>query len=133
MSLYLGKSHPIWWQPGIEAAIGKAQANNASFITCSRLLNCVGTAIRTDFIPYIVNSPQQPHAYPIDEHITEVATRYLPQPAVAYTFPSLVDHADTPSVIRQHNDGMPRPPGRKAWLTGPRSHWDSTTVELTAS
>lgn len=130
LSLYLGQGFPIWWQPGIKQAIDKAEANNASYIVTHTLLHCVGVAIRTDFVPMITGTPQQPHAWPIDEHISYVAQRHLPQPAIAYTFPSLINHADGPTVIRTHNDGMERPPGRTAWRTGPRDTWNDTTVDM---
>lgn len=137
ISLYLGKTLPIcrlveqrlmMVQECIPRAVEKAQANNASFITAPVLLHCVGVAIRTELVPSLLAMP--PQALPIDEHITRWAQ--WQHHSIAYTWPSLVDHADGESVIRQHqrNDGMPRPPGRKAWAVGSRDAWDSTTVSL---
>jgi GR25 family glycosyltransferase involved in LPS biosynthesis len=129
VSLYLGKAYPVWWQPRIQVAIEHAQAERASFIVAKHLLHCVGVAIKTPLVPYVVRTPQQPHAWPIDEHIGMVAQRHFQQPAIAYTWPSLVDHEDGPT-LQQHNDGLPRTPGRKAWLTGTREQWDSSTVHM---
>jgi hypothetical protein len=48
---------------------------------------------------------------------------------VAYTVPSLVDHADGPTLV-QHRDSSVREPGRVAWKTGTRRKWDSNSVPL---
>lgn len=47
----------------------------------------------------------------------------------AYTLPSLVDHADGPSV-HQHQDGIPRTLPRKAWRTGTRDVWTTKAIEM---
>jgi hypothetical protein len=127
VSLYLGRKFPQWWQQHIATAIERVQTINASYIVTDYLLHCVGVAVKTDFIPCIVDRPTH---LPIDEHISEAARRYLNKPSVAYTWPSLVDHEDGPPVISAHNDGTPRTPGRKAWHAGPRQHWDSTTAPM---
>ena len=129
VSLYLGRQFPIWAQDKIPPAIEKLQANNACYIIAPYLLHCVGVAIKTEHIPSLLTTHYQ--ALPIDEHITRWAQWRFEQPAVAYTWPSLVNHNDAlPSVIGTHNDAIPRTPGRTAWHTGGRQQWTSDNVEM---
>lgn len=126
VSLYLGKQRPPWAQHGIATAINKATTDNADWIISTRLLHAVGYAIKTDLLPSLLafTTPA-----PVDQHITAWATTY--GHTVSYTWPSLVDHADLPTVIEQHPDGQPRPPGRTAWTTAPHPTWSTRSVTLT--
>jgi hypothetical protein len=64
---------------------------------------------------------------PIDENIGQWSRRQgWP---IAYTVPSLVDHADGPTLIT-HPDGAEREPGRVAWRTGTHFTWNSDAVEV---
>jgi len=122
LSFYLGTGYPRYWQPGIGKAIQKADALNAPWILSEHLLHAVAYAIRTDLIPDLLANAQQ---LPIDDLITDWA-RTNGHP-VAYTFPSLADHQDGPTVIparaeRQHP--------RRAWRTGTRTTWHGPTTTL---
>jgi len=64
---------------------------------------------------------------PIDESISHYATRN--RVLVGYTHGSLVQHADTPSVIVRHRDKLPRPPGRVAYQLG-ATEWTDKAVKL---
>lgn len=124
-SLYLGQLRPPQFQNAIRAATRRADAENADWIISTHLLHAVGYAIRTDLIPSLLafTSP-----LPIDQHISAWAQQY--GHTTAYAWPSLVDHADGPTVIPTHPDGKPRTPGRVAWKTGPHPNWTTRTVPL---
>ena len=124
VSLYLGRQRPPQYQPAIATAVRAADDADASWIVGTRLLHAVGYAIRTDLLPSLLDFPL---TLPIDEHIS--AWAQLHGHVVSYTWPSLVDHADLPTVVA-HRDGEPRPPGRVAWRTGSRDVWTSASVPL---
>lgn len=113
VSLYLGKLRPQWAQDRVANAITQAQTEHADWIVSSYLLHAVGYAIKTDLLPSLLHYPPSP--LPIDEHITRWGKTY--GHLTAYAWPSLVEHADTPTVIQVHPDNQPRVPGRTAWRT----------------
>jgi hypothetical protein len=91
------------------------------------LLHGVGYAIRSDVLPAVVNYDS---GLPADQHISRAIRKLGFQ--VAYTVPSLVDHADVPPVIVSRPDGDARGPGRVAWRTGVRDIWTPVSVALGA-
>ncbi|AVJ50749.1 hypothetical protein SEA_OGOPOGO_110 [Mycobacterium phage Ogopogo] len=117
VSLYLGRQRPYAYQHRIEATINTP----ACWILAPRLLHAVAVAIHTNQVPDMLNS--LPPRTSIDRAISTWAERHT----VAYTNPSLVDHADTESVA--HPPGRRRP-GRVAWRTGTRDTWTSDAVHL---
>lgn len=123
VSLYLGRLRPPQYQQEIAAAIEKADAADADWIMASRLYHGVGYAIKTAQLPSLIDHPS---GLPADERISEWAMRF--GHTISYTWPSLVDHADLPTVIKRHRDGAPRPAGRVAWRTGIHNEWSSRTV-----
>lgn len=124
VSLYLGRQRPPQYQSGIAAAVAEADEVDASWIVASRLLHGVGYAIRANLAESLLNFSSR---LPIDEHIS--AWAQLHGHLVSYTWPSLVDHADMPTIVA-HPDGQPRPPGRVAWRTGWRENPTTTSVSL---
>lgn len=122
VSLYLGRQRPPQYQAGIEAATVAADGADASWIVGSRLFHAVGYAIRTSLLESLLRFTSR---LPIDEHIS--AWAQLNGHVVSYTWPSLVDHADTPTIV-QHRDGESRPPGRVAWRAGSRQLWTTKSV-----
>lgn len=120
VSLYLGIDGRTYWQPRIEQAITTARATDASWITTNgRLLHAVGVAIRTPLLPslleWLTNS----------NHAIDIAISAWAQTnnhTVGYTWPSLINHADMPSIAK-HHDSMPRNRPRIAWHTDQRAHW----------
>lgn len=129
VSLYLGTGYPANWQYRIEQAL-KA---DTSWIICARLLHGVGYAIapeiKGDLARWMAANKRGPGMAP-DEAVSVWANKY--QHKVAYTNPSLVDHRDTPTVIRARRSyanivaGRNRP--RHAWNTSQRLTWDDSAV-----
>jgi hypothetical protein len=125
VSLYLGKQRPPQYQADIQEALDKADANQAHWIVGTQLFHAVGTAIRTELLPDMLANMK--FYLPIDENIGQWSRRQgWP---IAYTVPSLVDHADGPTLIT-HPDGAEREPGRVAWRTGTHFTWNSDAVEV---
>lgn len=120
VSFYLGRQRPPQHQDAIAAATRQADLDDSHWIIATRLLHAVGYAIRTPLLPSLLNHNT---ALPADEHISHWALSrgYT----VGYTWPSLLDHRDEPSIAT-HRDGKPRLPGRVAWKTGTRPHWNTS-------
>lgn len=124
VSLYLGTGRPPQWQPWALHAVKLATKTDACHIRARRLLHAVGVAIRTDLVEDML--AHTAGTTPIDEAITDWAAG--PAAAeISYCFPSLVDHADGPTVTR-HRDGAPRTQPRKAWRHGTRDTWTELAV-----
>lgn len=140
VSLYLGTSRPVWYQPRrartaqplqplIGQAITTAEQQDASYITSRLLFHAVAVAIRTDLIASMLEHTATSRR-PIDFAISDWCERH--NHAVAYTMPSLCDHRDEPPVT-QHPDRQPRNKPRKAWRHGTRTTWTGRTVLLQPS
>lgn len=124
VSLYLGRSRPPHWQGRIHQATEQADQADACFITNTHLLHAVGVAIHT----HLLHDLTAVHTnYPADQHICWWARDRKHR--ISYTWPSLIDHQDGPTLIH-HPDGVTRTPGRIAWRTGTRTHWTNTTVSM---
>jgi len=124
VSFYLGKRRPPHWQNRACAAVAQAANTDASWILCTHLLHAVGYAIRTELLPSLIDHHS---TRPSDEHITSWAKQH--RHPISYTFPSLVDHADLPTIV-DHPDGQTRHPGRKAWYAKPRDTWTTKAVTM---
>jgi hypothetical protein len=109
----------------IQPAIDRAEASNAHWLVSRQLLHAVGVAIRGDLIEDMLTHLDG--ETPIDEAINTWVNRKFYR--VAYSYPSLVDHADVDTLI-QHRDGQHREPGRVAWKTGTRATWENNIVEM---
>ncbi|AIM41049.1 glycosyltransferase [Mycobacterium phage Squirty] len=118
VSLYLGRERPREYQQ----RIAKAADTTAHWLTCRRLLHAVGIAIHAALVPNMLN--QLPNGKPIDEAISAWARHQ--SHTIAYTWPSLVDHADTPSLTGRRGPA----PGRVAWRHGDRDQWTNETHPL---
>lgn len=129
VSLYLGRSRPPQWQQRIERATYAATAHEASFILHTRLLHCVGVAIKSRLVGDMVDitATAACHGLPMDEAITAWARAH--RYGVAYTWPSLVDHADGPTLA-YHRDHAQRDAPRKAWSAGTRKRWGTAQVAM---
>lgn len=126
VSMYLGRGYPTRWHHRIHAALQYADKANAHWITSTHAIHAVAIAMRTelrdDWLDWAPTS-----RLPADERLTAwCKTRGH---RVAYCTPSLVDHADGPTLAR-HRDRLPRTKARIAWRTGQRQHWNSTAVEM---
>lgn len=123
VSLYLGRLRPPQYQRSIRSAVERADAAGADWIVSDRMYHGVGYAIRTELLEslseFVVDLP-------VDERISEwVRSNNL---KVSYTWPSLVDHADIPTVIERHRDGARRTPGRVAWRAAGHRVWSDRLV-----
>lgn len=130
VSFYLGKHHipELEWEQRKRQAIANATTANAHWITTNYLLHAVAVAIRRDHVLSMYRHLETlPLVLPIDEAITHwMHNRGI---AVSYTWPSLADHADQPTLFR-HPDKLPRPPGRVAYQTGTRDTWTDKAVTM---
>jgi hypothetical protein len=136
VSLYLGTGNPKHWQERIYQVTREADREDADWIVSQHLLHAVGVAVHADLIPGMVNSiraagrariNRNVWPLPIDEAITEWAQDN--NHMAAYTWPSLVDHADEGTLV-QHPDGNRRHAPRKAWRHGTRDQWNRNAVTL---
>jgi len=130
ISFYLGRHHipTLDWEQRKQQAIARADQADAHFITTNHLLHAVAVAIRTDAINSMQHHlNQMPDLFPIDEAITHWIQNTGQD--VSYTWPSLADHADQPTLFR-HRDKLPRPPGRIAYRTGTRTTWTDRAVTM---
>lgn len=125
VSLYLGRQRPPQFQDLIPPAIDTAAECDAHWLVSRQLFHAVGYAVRTDLLHDMLTHLNETE--PIEAAITSwVHRRYR---RVAYAWPSLIDHADTETLI-DHPDGELRPPGRVAWETASRDHWNNITVDM---
>lgn len=122
VSLYLGRGRPAHWQ----RRVGNALRFDRPFIVTTHLLHCVAVAIRTELVHELLEDAKRAIDHgvhkPIDEALTEaVQNRNLP---VAYTVPSLVQHANEPSTVDHRRWGKEHPiEPRVAWQFGVRDSW----------
>jgi len=129
VSLYRGHNvnNPAAEKAGLDATV-RANTETASWVTCHLLLHAVAVAVKTDILPHLITHIESIRSsLPIDEAISHYAMRN--RTLIAYTHGSLVDHADTPSVIVKHRDKLPRPPGRVAYQLG-APQWTQKAVKL---
>jgi len=130
VSLYLGRHHipTIHWEQRKETALAQADNAGAHWITTNTLLHAVAVAIRTDILPTVIaHTMRLPDFMPNDEAISHFVMNNMG--SIGYTIPSLCNHADQPTLFK-HHDKLPRPPGRIAYRTGQREHWNSQVVTM---
>lgn len=126
VSLYLGRGKPRSWQRVIPAALANADAHQAHWITANRVLHAVAVAMRTELRDdWLAWAPSS--TLPIDQRLSEWCR--LRGHTIAYTTPSLCDHADGPTLIN-HSDRKVRDMSRVAWRTGTRKTWNSKAVTM---
>lgn len=128
VSLYLGRGRPDQWQLPISSVI----SYEACFIRSDTLINTVGYVIRTELLPSLIRSMRQ--------SLRQSAAAELPvrmsnwarsrKHRISYTRPSLVDHADVPTISEPPGTPKRRACERKAWLFDARDRWNDTYVEL---
>lgn len=107
ISLYVGTLRPHAQR--VARAVAEADITGASWLSAPTLYWGVAVLIPTEGIPAILNTPSR---MPYDRRIGEIfRSQHRP---VLYTWPSLVDHADTPSLLhdrggerRAHRVGIP--------------------------
>lgn len=127
VSLYLGKGFPRHWQQRYRETLMAASEDTCWAITSGWILHAVGIAVRAELVPDMLKHLERSVGVPTDQAIGQHARNTKQK--VAYTLPSLVDHADG-ETIHVHQDGQPRTPGRVAWRVGKRPQWNSKTIEM---
>ena len=132
VSLYRGHNvnNRAFETNGLQAT-GRADTENAHWVTAPHLLHAVGVAIRTELVPdMLTHIGPLPDKFPIDERISHWAKTVKQQ--ISYCHPSIVDHADGATAILTHHrrDKLPRPQGRVAYRTGTRDVWTTESVKL---
>jgi GR25 family glycosyltransferase involved in LPS biosynthesis len=133
VSLYLGKGNPEGWQDTLSNAVVRADKAKACWIVDRHLMHAVGLAVDRRTIPMMTVAIDQCMVYATngkgDFAADEAIGRYVynNQIDVAYSVPSLVDHADGPPLIEHKS---PRQPGRVAWKFGTRRKWDDSSIQL---
>lgn len=119
VSMYLGKGRPVLFQDRISRTLATLGDKDPNWLTTTHMLHAVAVAVHTDLIDdWLDWAHDKPR--PADELMTAwcIARGHR----VAYTWPSLFDHQDGPSLIPA--DKRYRPERRRtAWRTGTREHW----------
>lgn len=121
-SLYVGTGRPRG--PAVARATEQATLTGAAWLETRTLLWGVGVALPSaDIDPLLAWATAS--SVPYDQRIGHWYTRRR-QP-VRYTWPSLVDHADGPSLV---DPAHPRPTERRAHRTGTPPTWDTPPVRF---
>jgi hypothetical protein len=128
VSLYLGTGHG-YWHPRVERSLQVAHGEDAHYLVCRNVMHAVAVAMPTALVPSMTRHVAGQHVLPIDDRLTVWAVDTLGTQAVSYPLPSLVDHADWPTLI-DHPDGDPRTEPRVAWECGTREHWVGRAVVM---
>lgn len=133
VSLYLGQGYPTAWQRFIKKAVASKEA---TYILSTHVLHGLALAIKTDLVNDMLRMvawmSQEQRQWPIDEQITHWARER--GHAIAYTKPSLVDHADGETLVEPGHHGIIRDGQgtngikRVAWEVGTSARWDKTKV-----
>lgn len=124
VGLYLGRNTPTYMQDRIASAVTRAGA--ANWIMAQRIHNAVGVAVLGDLVGSLAAHLGW-NSRPVDEAIGMWASAH--HHPVAYTWPSLVDHADEAPIgdsPRRNHADQPR----KAWSVGTREVWTRAAVTL---
>lgn len=124
VSFYLGTSYPPATVLPARRAMAAANDAGSAWITAPRLYWGVAVAIRTDLIPGMLAAVRR-ITRPYDERISRWAETAGHQ--VAYTWPSLVDHADGPSTIPRL---IQRMAPRRAYRVGRPTSWTTDPVPM---
>lgn len=112
VSFYTGTGFPLHVQPLIQFCHELASMESFSWLKSDRLFWGVGVALPLEHVPALL---ARDCPLPYDERIGDFCKQE--RVAVSYTYPSLVDHADGPSLV-VHADDVPRLLPRRAWAVG---------------
>ena len=122
IGLYVGRQRP--YQTAVIRAVKTAEAERASWLSASGLWWGVATVLPTVTIPALLAAcDAKTSMYDVRLGRTWAQTQRRP---VLYTWPSLVDHDDGPSVIHGRTS---RQPGRVAHRVGV-PNWSARTVQV---
>ena len=119
VSLYLGYGYID--DPYTKGFLDRARAQGAHWlVTHGRVLHAVALAVRGDLVESLARGalPIADRGRPIDRAVSNWARSAGVE--VAYSLPSLVDHADEASLVTRYRRGA-----RRAWRVGTRDAWSS--------
>lgn len=123
IGLYVGKSRP---QPElVEHAVRRAEETGASWLHSLSLLWGVSYLVPSHAVPALVAAADIRQLTPYADRRIGRAWRASQGRPIYYTWPSLVDHADGPSITNEHGQ---REPGRVAHRVGV-PNWSDKVVE----
>lgn len=121
VSLYLGSGYV--GDRRTQAVLRKSELAQACWVTTRGVVcHAVALAVHRELVAALSTGLRQT-TLPIDRAISRWA--HTRGHSVAYTVPSLVDHADGPSLVTDYR----RKP-RRAWLTGSREEWTDSATAL---
>lgn len=126
ISFYLGRTRPVRWQDRISRAAVLADQKKSCWITSTHTIHAVALAIHTELREDWLDWAHH-NTLPPDERMAAwcIARGHR----VAYTWPSLVDHTDGPTLVQHSHTGNTTTP-RKAWRTGTRNTWTSAALPM---
>jgi hypothetical protein len=130
VSLYLGKQRPTAWQSCFEWATKRADRDNACWLVGRNVLHAVGLAADRGALNAMVAALTVYGIYAPDAAVNAWCGKESAK--VAYSWPSLVDHADVQNLIIHHDQHDYRP-GRVAHRHGTRRKWTNVSVPLVAA
>lgn len=126
VSFYAGRTRPKRWQDCLRPATATADRIGACWLTTTLAAHAVAIAMHTDLREDWIDFATD-HTLPPDERLT--AWMQARDHRIAYSWPSLVNHADGPTLVRHtHTQGVAGP--RRAWRVGTRDHWTSKAVTI---
>jgi hypothetical protein len=126
ISFYIGTSRPPQWQSNVDKATAAADAEGLAWLTAEQLLHGVAVAVPThDIVPLLAWCRHS--TFPYDERIG--AWYRTQRRLIAYTWPSLVDHADDGTLV-QHADHRPRRRPRVARKVGVPATWHTPAAHI---
>lgn len=127
VSFYLGKTRPIRWnKERIPPAIATADRDGTHWLTTTHVLHAVALAMHTDLREDWLDWAHS-STLPPDERMA--AWCIARDHHVAYSWPSLVNHADGPTLVKHQSTGNTTTP-RKAWRTGTRHTWTPAATPM---
>ncbi|WP_280473285.1 hypothetical protein [Nocardia asiatica] len=126
VSFYLGRTRPVRWQERISRALIRIDDRDPHWLITTHVLHAVAVALHTDLCDDWLDFATD-NTLPPDERMTAwcIARGHK----VGYAWPSLVDHADGPTLVKHSNTGNTTSP-RIAWRTGTRDAWTPASLPM---
>jgi hypothetical protein len=126
VSMYLGRTRPKRWQERISRALAGLDARDPHWLTTTHVLHAVAVALRSDLVDDWLDWAHT-STLPPDERMSAwcIARGHR----VAYSWPSLFNHQDGPTLVQHANTAGATGP-RIAWRTGTRDNWTGNAVAM---
>jgi len=123
VGLYIGTGNP---SGEVQRQIRAALEHAGAWLAGDFFISAVGYAVKAHVVNDLIECTDI-HQWPLTMEWPMRVTKWAQKRGydVSYTHPSLVDHADTPSVILPGAKS-----GRRAWEVGTREDWDSPVTRI---